>query len=127
MATQMIATQSMAAKAQQLLSERARWAAGTRKSDGRAFWLMPSSDGTTAYYVAQDGDACSCKSGFYRGICGHIVAAREAAHEDSLENGLDDDPDRNHLSNDGVYAELAALELAAAGADTYARSMGRED
>lgn len=48
---------------------------GRAKSNGRAFYLVPSQSGTTSYYTATTGDGCSCAGFRSRGICSHSVAA----------------------------------------------------
>lgn len=69
-------TDSMTASADNLLSRRHLWVRGRRRSDSRAFYLFPSSDGRTAYYTAVSGDGCTCKGYLWRGVCSHSEAAR---------------------------------------------------
>lgn len=79
-------TDSMRAHADLLLSRSHLWTRATRKSDGLAFVIFPSSRSNTAYYTRCDGGACTCKGYLWRGVCSHALAcqidaerAREAA------------------------------------------------
>ncbi len=80
MATAATVTDSMNASATALLAERLTWVRGRRRSDSRAFYLFPSSDGRTAYYTAIDGSGCTCKGYLWRGVCSHAVAAQRDTH-----------------------------------------------
>jgi hypothetical protein len=51
------------------------WHRGHRKEDGRSFYTVPSSDGSTVYLV--DTRECTCPDHVNRGVdCAHILAVR---------------------------------------------------
>ena len=64
--------------AELLLTRAPFWTRGTRKRDGLAFVIFPSTQATAerprAYYSTET--ACSCPSYQYRGRCAHELAVR---------------------------------------------------
>ena len=75
---QAIVTQSMQARADDLLSHADRWSRGTRNEDGQPFFLFSGSKGAT-YMASERG--CSCPSYLHRGACSHHVAVCRFEHE----------------------------------------------
>lgn len=68
-------TTAMQARADDLLSRRARWARGYSVKTGREFYLFSGSKGEI-YEASVDG--CTCRGYLYRGICSHAAAIRAA-------------------------------------------------
>lgn len=81
-------TQSMAAKAEILVSEQHRWSRGQSKATGQPFWVIPGCDGKTAHWTAIDGRCCSCKSFTFRGACSHVEAVRLYEERTAQDAGL---------------------------------------
>jgi hypothetical protein len=82
-------TQSMAAKAEILVSEQHRWSRGQSKATGQPFWVIPGCDGKTAHWTAIDGMlGCSCKSFTFRGACSPRRRAPALRERTARENGL---------------------------------------
>ncbi len=53
------------------------WTHGTRKSDGRQFWIVPGSKAGTAYYA--DATDCTCAAARLSAVkipCKHSLAIR---------------------------------------------------
>jgi hypothetical protein len=103
-------TQSMAARAEILVSEQHRWSRGQSKATGQPFWVIPGCDGKTAHWTAIDGRCCSCKSFTFRGACSHVEAVRLYEQRTAQENGL---------------ASESEIEMAFAGA--YATAHARDE
>lgn len=76
MAHQTVYTASQRARAASLVETAQTWTRGTRKLDGLAFVLFPSSKPGHAYYTTCDGSACTCQGFFYRGACSHALACK---------------------------------------------------
>ena len=78
MTAQKVYTRTQEQHAELLLTRAAFWTRGTRKRDGLAFVVFPSSRATPerprAYYSTET--ACSCPSYNYRGRCAHELAVR---------------------------------------------------
>ncbi len=74
-------TSSQIARAASLLESALTWTRGTRKRDGLAFVLFPSSKPGHAYYTVCDGSACTCQGFFYRGACSHALACKMEAEQ----------------------------------------------
>ena len=53
------------------------WVHGRRKSDGAAFWILPSSDGGRTYYANERGCTCPAARNGRTGDCKHQQAIRE--------------------------------------------------
>lgn len=77
--TAAVYTDSQRARAASLVETAKTWTRGTRKRDGLAFVLFPSSKPTQAYYTTET--ACTCKGFFYRGSCAHVLAVQIEAEE----------------------------------------------
>jgi SWIM zinc finger len=74
-----------------VLARSSRWVRGTRKSDGRPFFVIPSSRGSTVYYA--DRSACTCPDARERGrICKHSLAVQQfQARQDPLTDVTHDE------------------------------------
>jgi ribosomal protein L44E len=104
-------TQSMAAKAEILVSEQHRWSRGQSKATGQPFWVIPGCDGKTAHWTAIDGRCCSCKSFTFRGACSHVEAVRLYEERTARENGL-----ASEVEIEAAFAGLVADKQAEAAA-----------
>jgi hypothetical protein len=89
MAMNSVPSASVQAKSRALLEIRADWSVIRDKATGQRRIVMPSltNDGHV-YYVETMGKACSCKAGQHGLMCGHKLAAIEAANRDALESWL---------------------------------------
>lgn len=79
MATKAVYTQSMQAKASVLVEQAITWTRATRKSDGLAFVIFPSSKPGKAWYATEYG--CNCPSYTHRGACSHQLAVKTEAEQ----------------------------------------------
>lgn len=84
MAAQAVYTESQKAHADLLLSRSHAWTRATRKRDGLAFVIFPSSRRGDAnlpigYYTTES--ACTCRGYFYRGYCSHVLAVQREAEQ----------------------------------------------
>ena len=70
-------TDPRATRALALLPAARHWTHGTRKSDGRAFYIAPASKPGAVYYVDANGSECTCPDRqTRRTTCKHMLAAR---------------------------------------------------
>ncbi len=108
-------TVSQEASAQAHFARRDTWVSGHRKSDGRAFWIMPSSNGRGSYYVARDGSACTCEGSRRYPTCSHQLAAHldfaeraaiEAKHQAALAEMIADPAEPTTVPARKSYADL---------------------
>src|SRR5215210_9527638 len=68
-------TDPRSVRALAVLATADRWHRGHRKEDGRSFYVVPSSNGSTVYMV--DTHACTCPDHVNCGVdCAHILAVR---------------------------------------------------
>lgn len=102
-----VPTPSQLASAQLHLSRRDQWRYARNTRTGKAFIVMPSSDGKRVYYVGRDGRGCTCEGARRYPICSHQLAAREAAHHDALAAWLDDQPASDEPAPAPVQAQPA--------------------
>lgn len=79
MAAPAVYSESQRARAAALVETAKTWTRGTRKRDGLAFVLFPSSKPEQAYYTTET--ACTCKGFLHRGACSHVLAVQTEAQQ----------------------------------------------
>ena len=110
---------SVQAKSRALLEMRSQWATVRDARSGQRRIVMPSlTENGRVYYVHPTGDACSCKAGQNGLMCGHRLAAREAANRDALQAWLDEGVTPMLAAN--VAGVKAYVDAASSGADDEA-------
>jgi hypothetical protein len=116
--SKLIPTESQRASAQCHLSNRDEWIA--YRSNGVRYYAITSATSGRIYHVRADGAGCDCPAYQVWGYsaCSHMLAVREAAHHDAMQEWLDDQTDDLLAEYDAQQAYRgyqAALTLARLG------------